>query len=260
MHILLPPSETKCPGGGDVYSASALSNHRELGAARDAVRTALESLSANREAAERALKLGAKNRSEIERNLSLGTSGALPAIDRYTGVLFDALGAASLGSLERMWLTEHVSIQSALFGLVNAHDAIPAYRLSATTRLPALGTSLKRHWAPAHAALDWTQYGWLLDLRSQDYAALAPAPEELSVSLLVVERSDDGQQRALNHFNKAAKGDLVKRLAQDRPTLDEPSALVEWGFTQGLELNWLPEERRVVLVTTRPSLRTRNAA
>ncbi|NLB47930.1 MAG: peroxide stress protein YaaA [Microbacteriaceae bacterium] len=250
MHILLPPSETKRSGGGDVFSPTALHHDAVLGDARAHVRDALVSLSSDTEAAVRALKLGVKNRGEAARNLELDSSGAMPAIDRYTGVLYDALDTAALNGARRQWLAANVSIQSALFGLISASDEIPAYRLSASTRLPALGTPLKRVWSQAHASLDWSASGWILDLRSNDYVALAPAPPELVTTLHVVQRGDDGEVRALNHFNKAAKGDLVRRLASDRPSLDGPDALIGWANDHGLDMFSGPERGQLTLVTT----------
>ena len=60
----------------------------------------------------------------------------MPAIDRYTGVLFDALDAPSLDADAREFARETVVVHSALFGLVGALDEIPAYRLSHDSRLP----------------------------------------------------------------------------------------------------------------------------
>lgn len=251
MHILLPPSETKRSGGGSVCAADALAHDTALRAARGRVRAALLDLcSGDAEAAAKALKLGVKNRDELLHNLRLDSAGAMPAIERYTGVLYDALGAASLDSGARSWLGSHVSVQSALFGLLSADDAIPAYRLSASSRLPALCSPLARVWAAAHAAIDWSAFGWVLDLRSKDYAGLAPLPVDAGHRLHIVQRVDGGEVRALNHFNKAAKGDLVRRLAESDAALDSPHDLLDWARGTGLELFEGPAPGELTLVTT----------
>ncbi|PRI10126.1 YaaA family protein [Leucobacter massiliensis] len=235
MLVLLPPSETKRAGGDGALDPTVLHADAELGETRARVREALVQLSSDADTAAKALKLGTKNRGELEHNLRLGTSGVLPAIDRYTGVLYDALDAESLRGAERDWIEARVLVQSALFGLVRAGDRIPAYRLSASSRLPALGSPLKRVWGAAHAGLEWPAGELILDLRSQDYRALAPVPEALF--LHVVQRGADGQVRALNHFNKAAKGELVRRLARSGALLRSPEQLVSWARDEGLELH-----------------------
>lgn len=250
MLILLPPSETKRAGGSGAFDPERLRFSAELAESRGRVRRALEALSGDEEAAAKALKLGVKNRGELAHNLRLGESGVRPAIERYTGVLYDALDAQTLDAAAREWVDAHVAVQSALFGMIGAGDGIPAYRLSASSRLPELGAPLKRVWSAAHAATPWAEgRGMVLDLRSQDYAALAPLPAGTGWFVHVAQRGSDGEVRALNHFNKAAKGDLVRRLAQAQAAFGDVGAFLEWGAATGLELHADPESRVVTLVT-----------
>ncbi len=240
MHVILPPSETKRSGGGDVYLPESLSHHTELSAARRAVLGALERLcatDADEDRAAKVLGLGVKARAELRHNRVIRSSGAMPAIERYTGVLYDALDAQHLDGAARAWLDAHVSVQSSLFGLISAGDQIPAYRLSGGTRLSELIAPLKTVWREAHATIDLSSYGWVLDLRSKDYVALAPLPSGMSVSYLhVAQRGPDGAARALNHFNKAAKGDLVRRLAQSDARLESADDFIAWAKAEGLEV------------------------
>ena len=250
MLVLLPPSETKRVGGDGRLDPLALRHAAVLGAARARVRKALVQLSSGDEdAAAKALKLGVKNRGELAHNLELEESGVLPAIERYTGVLYDALDVETLDAPARDWLNANVAVQSALFGLVGAGDPIPAYRLSGGSRLASLEQPLKRVWEAAHAELDWDGAGLVLDLRSKDYQALAPIPQGKSYLLNVVQRGEDGEVRALNHFNKAAKGDLVRRLALTKPNLTTPKSLTDWAHSQGLEVLAGPGEGVLTLVT-----------
>lgn len=249
MHILLPPSETKRSGGGSIFVAGSLSHTDALEETRALVREALVELSRDEELAAKTLKLGVKNRGELGHNLSLDSSGALPAIDRYTGVLYDALEASALDPGARAWLTDNVSVQSALFGLIRSGDEIPAYRLSGSSRLPELPMPLKRIWADAHEKIDWDQFDWVLDLRSKDYVALAPLPPGRGAWLQVAQRGPSGEVRALNHFNKVAKGDLVRRLARSQAEIPDVRAFVHWASRQGLEVSIGPEPGELTLVT-----------
>lgn len=230
MLVLLPPSETKRPGG----QARALDLDTlalpQLRPQRDAVVDALVALSADVDAAARVLKLSERQRGEIADNAALRTAPTLPAIDRYTGVLFDALDAPSLPAPSRRWLGAHVMIHSAPWGPVGALDAIPAYRLAAGIALPGLA-ALRRVWAQAVTdALAEHQPSFVLDLRSEAYAALGPVPTGIhSTYLRVVTQGADGTVRALNHFNKHAKGALVRSLALSRPRIGSFGALERWA-------------------------------
>ncbi len=145
MLVLLPPSETKRDGGDSgPLALERLSFGGALAPTRATLVEALTELAGDPEAMMRALKLGPRQAAEVTRNASLVVSPTMPAIDRYTGVLYDALDAPSLDEAARTYAAGHVVVHSALFGLVGALDPIPAYRLSHDSRLP--GRRLRDDW------------------------------------------------------------------------------------------------------------------
>ena len=85
----------------DVQPALALPQLRPQ---RDAVIDALVALCADEDDAARVLKLSPRQRGEIADNAALRTAPTLPAVDRYTGVLYDALDASSLRGPVRRWV------------------------------------------------------------------------------------------------------------------------------------------------------------
>jgi uncharacterized protein len=227
--LLLPPSESKRDGGDPSthLELSRLSNAEALTPVRQATLDALAVLLAgDDDSAARALKVGQKGAAiEIARNRAVLASPTTAAADRYTGVLFDALDAGSLSVPARSRLEAHVLIHSALFGLLGAHDAIPAYRLSHDSRLP--GLVLKRHWAPANADVLESIEGVIIDLRSEGYAALGPLPRRDDAFFVrVVSIDQDGAARALNHFNKKGKGAFVRALLEHGPLPESIEGLI----------------------------------
>lgn len=246
MLILLPPSETKRDGGtGDPVDLASLSWPGQLRARREVTKL-VATLGRSRDECARVLKLSAKQMDEVERNRTVLKSPTMPAIDRYTGVLFDALGALELPEHARAFLRDHVAIGSAAFGLIRAMDEIPAYRLSFDSRLLGLTAgTLKKAWAPSGSAALATELtdakAFVLDARSEGYASLAPLPHGSNSSYLrVVTRGEGGAVRALNHFNKKGKGEFVRALAIDGEVagaIDSVDALVAWGGKHGWEFS-----------------------
>ncbi|GAB3145253.1 peroxide stress protein YaaA [Microbacterium neimengense] len=238
MLVLLPPSETKRAGGAGAPWNAADLRLPQLAPQREAVVSALVELSGDEDAAAKTLKLSGRQRGEIAVNAALRSSPTMPAVDRYTGVLFDALDASSLEARARRWLGEHVLIHSAPFGPVGALDPLPAYRLGAGTSLPGIAP-LRRHWAEAvTSALGEAGARFILDLRSEAYVALGPVPERsASAYVRVVTAGEDGEVRALNHFNKHAKGALVRRLAQERPRIASRGAFLRWAVGVGIAVD-----------------------
>ncbi|MCU1475054.1 YaaA family protein [Amnibacterium sp.] len=229
MKLLLPPSESKSDGGSGRFALGRLSRPA-LNPARSAVLEALVTLARDPGEAARVLHLGPKQVGEIDRNAHLRRAPVLPAVERYTGVVYEALDAGTLPDSARAWLDGHLLIASALLGLVAPHDPIPAYRLSGGSALP--GLPLKRHWSePLRRALA-RERDWVLDARSAAYAALGPAPAGSAV--LLVEDATSG--RALNHCNKHAKGDLARRLALEGPEIRSRDDLLAWAPAAGLRL------------------------
>lgn len=233
MLILLPPSETKRDGGSaatlelDTLSFDALTPQRVAAVA------ALTELVEDPDAAMKALKLGRTQGGEVERNRRLAESPVMPAIDRYTGVLYDALDAPSLDSAAREFAHRHVVIHSALFGPVRALDPIPAYRLSHDSRLP--GLVLRRHWREAAASAIAAASSFVIDLRSVGYVGLGPAPDH-GVYVRVVAEAADGRRAALNHFNKKAKGEFARALTQAGIVHRDADSLLRWAARSGLRL------------------------
>lgn len=236
MLVLLPPSETKRDGGvvGSSLDLSAL-RFAEVTQQRAATLAALKKLSRNLTVATGALGLGPTQRFEIDRNRVVESSPVMPAIDRYTGVLYDGIAAETLSASQRAWVIEHVVVNSALFGLIGAGDPVPAYRLSHDSRLP--GLSLKKHWRTALGDVLQSQPGLLLDLRSESYAALGPLPEHSQAFYLrVVTQTATGQKKALTHFNKKGKGLFVRELAASGIDHSDVESLLSWAAGAGIRL------------------------
>jgi cytoplasmic iron level regulating protein YaaA (DUF328/UPF0246 family) len=207
MIFLLPPSETKEPGGKKM--AKVLS-HKELDKTRQVLQQALLDICKNPSLAAKALKLGPKQSGEIQVNLDLTNPKCLPALDRYTGTLYDALKAGGISSAMRARASKAVFIQSSLFGLISAGDQIPNYRFSAGSKLPGLNP--KMLWQEAHETV-WPKFSneIVIDMRSNTYADLAPVPDTNDCyNLGVVLEDKKGKRTKLNHFNKQAKGQFLR--------------------------------------------------
>lgn len=228
MRIVLPPSETKQAGGQPTPLDLAGLGLPELAGVREDILRALESLCGDSEAAQKALKLGPTLRHLVDDNLVLRTSPTLPALARYTGVVYDALDYPGLGEAEKARAEEVVWIFSALFGPLRASDKIPAYRLSADTKLP--GVNLTTSWS-AHRETIWAG-DFTIDLRSEAYRALCPVSPERGVFVRVVTNRASGRV-AVGHANKATKGALVRQMLASGAAITSAEELLAWGGDHG---------------------------
>jgi len=244
--VLLPPSETKHPGGdGPPLRLDAMS-YPELAPLRAALVNELVELAADKSACSRALGLSASQHGEIERNAALLSAATMPAINRYTGVLYDALDVASLTAATADRARSRLAVGSALFGLLRADDPIPAYRLSATSKLPgqpALATRWRPLLEPVLAGVAADEL--VVDLRSGSYASLGRLPDAVQVD--VVSERSDGTRTVVSHFNKAHKGRLARVLASTRSEPDSASAVATIARRAGMRIERKGNELTVVL-------------
>lgn len=200
MLFLIPPSETKADGGGSIKITQAHLTFGGLDQTRDEVLEAYIKATGDQD---------------------IRQAPTMAAINRYTGTLYSAIHGRglkgtptannSLNTDELPRARSMVLIQSALFGAIAATDLIPNYKVSPSKLI--CGINLKRVWPAPHEQFAWARLaaGPVIDLRSKAYADLAPLPENIDAYTVTVfvERAD-GSREQLNHFNKKAKGQLVR--------------------------------------------------
>ncbi|MEW2423148.1 peroxide stress protein YaaA [Streptomyces nigra] len=229
MLVLLPPSEGKASSGRGAPLKTESLSLPGLGEAREAVLTELVDLcAADEDKARDVLGLSEGLRGEVAKNAALRTAGARPAGEIYTGVLYDALGLASLDSAAKRRAARSLLVFSGLWGAVRVTDRIPSYRCSMGVKLPGLG-ALAGHWrAPMAEVLpEAAGTGLVLDLRSAAYAAAWKPKGEVAGRTATVRVLHAPTRKVVSHFNKATKGRIVRSLLTDEAAPKDPAELVE---------------------------------
>lgn len=235
MIVLLPPSETKRSGGdGPPLQLDRLRN-TELTSLRTELVDELVALAADEQSCRAALGISAAQHAEIERNAALRSAPTLPAIGRYTGVLYDALDIGSLGTRQAARARARLAVGSALFGLLQADDPIPAYRLSASAKLPGR-PGLPTRWRPVLEPVlaDLAGRDLIVDLRSGAYAGLGRV--EPAVRVEVLTERPDGLRSVVTHFNKAHKGRLARALAISTSEPDDAAGVATVARRAGMRV------------------------
>ncbi|MFD7609643.1 peroxide stress protein YaaA [Streptomyces sp. NPDC059828] len=237
MLVLLPPSEGKAASGrGAPLKPESLSLPGLAGARAAVLSELVELCRADEDKARDVLGLSEGLRGEIAKNTLLETAGARPAGEIYTGVLYDALGLATLDAAGRRRARASLLVFSGLWGAVRVDDRIPSYRCSMGVKLPGLG-SLGAHWRTPLASVlpEAAGDGLVLDLRSSAYASawrpkgeLAGRTATVRVLHSQVDPSTGVEKRSVvSHFNKATKGRIVRSLLETGTAPKDPASLVE---------------------------------
>ncbi|MDM7989552.1 peroxide stress protein YaaA [Arthrobacter sp. zg-Y877] len=213
MLILLPPSEGKTPAPtGAALDLSRL-HFPLLSEPRSLVLKALAEASSSGDALS-VLGVGATLAPEVRRNTTLETEPCAPAHRVYTGVLYDALGYATLSPTAQRRADDAVLVMSALWGALGFADPVPAYRLSMSVRLPETGR-LAAFWKQ-HLTGPLDEYAGnslVVDCRSSTYAA-AWSPDPRNTAAVNVFSVRNGERKVVSHFAKHTRGELARHLLE----------------------------------------------
>ncbi|MGH8889414.1 MAG: YaaA family protein [Acidothermaceae bacterium] len=225
MFVLLPPSEAKRSDDGlrrRVAATAEFTPLPELAPTREAILAAVAKLCDRGEiAAATALSLPAGERAEAcRRNAGVLDAPLLPALDRYSGVVYQGFDSGSLTKASRRVAERSVLIFSGGFGVVRGGEGIPWYRIPASARLPELG-AVTAIWRPVLAGVVPSLIGdeFAVDLRSTDYRAIwrptrATADRVVAVRVLQRREAARGQavEQVVSYHSKLLKGRLARAL------------------------------------------------
>ncbi len=157
-------------------------------------------------------------------NLALLGAPALPAWQRYTGVVWEHLDPASLPAAAR----RRIAVVSGLLGLVRADDPIPEYRLKMGARVAPLGL-ISRWWNPVltDAVGRICKGRFIIEMLANEQRAGVDPQPGAGATVRLFERSGASG----GHGAKAAKGRLARHLLIGEPTggsaSDDPLAQLE---------------------------------
>ena len=164
-------------------------------------------------------------------NLAIFEAPTLPAVERYTGVLYTELDYRGLSVAARRRFDRSALIFSALHGVIEAREPISEYRLGFGAKLGRLG-NLAGWWRPHVTATlaDRLNGATVWDLLPGEHAA-AWRPGEVAIGRRFVVVFLDAQGRTVSHWNKLLKGALAGHLV--RHGLDDPAVLESFEHPTG---------------------------
>ena len=239
--ILLPPSEGKATGGkGPPWESVDQSFPALADPRREVVHALVEAMGGSPETRSKLLGVKATKAEEATAvNLDVATAPTMPAIDRYTGVLYDALNYPSLPAKVRRGVDRQVVVFSGLWGVVRPTDPIPDYKLKMGASLPGLGKPA-RFWKPLISdamadavAAPGTNTVWDL-LPNEHTAAWDPSVAGRRIRVRFLDDVVKNGERTLvtvSHWNKLLKGALVRHVVEHG--LDNPAGLVDFDHPEG---------------------------
>ena len=140
------------------------------------------------------------------------TTRPTPAIEVYTGVLYQALDWSSLTPAARKRGQGAIRIISAKYGAIAPDTRIESYKAKIDNK--ALRSSVA-------TALDPIATGLIIDCRSSTYKTVWPSPIDITVEIRVT-TVVDGVRTVVTNMSKKSRGEVTRWLLQARSLAKSP--------------------------------------
>jgi len=236
MKILLAPAETKKSGGELAPYKKENFFFKEFSTTRDKVVQSYEELLKTSSLEEISKWFGLKKLDECEKyKKSILNKPTIKAIERYTGVAFDALEYSSLEPNAKSYCDENVIIFSNLFGALRADDLIPDYKFKQGAKLPNIDV-IKEYKTTIKEPLDFYLEDEVIDLRAEFYDKFyKPSANTITFKFLK-------DAKVVSHWAKFYRGNILKQLAQNN--ISSFSELMNMEL-EGLNLIEIQEKKNI---------------
>jgi cytoplasmic iron level regulating protein YaaA (DUF328/UPF0246 family) len=196
LFILIPPSEGKA-SGGTYPPLSQLNEHAQQAYGR--LMNFKGDVGALYGLKDKALKQA------LMVNQTLLSSPTLPAIERYSGVVYEGIDYPSLSKEAKNFFNDHVRIISAMFGLLAPLDLIPDYKL----KIEKL--DLAKFWRSIIAKQ--LEGYFIIDLLPQAHQKAVAYTQGLGIEFVM---SKKGKVMPAGHHGKLIKGKFVRWVCQNQ--------------------------------------------
>ena len=203
MLILLPPSEGKAP---EATAAPFPKAHPDLRADTQAILKHIARLAVADRMEFYALKAKEKAAAAHTLNRTALDAKTLPALQRYTGVVYQNIDVPTLK--KKRSAEKRIYVVSGFFGLISGGTLLPNYKMP-------INTWLARQWKSINTERLQQAAGRkkVLSLLPQAYAKAIELDNTLTVDFRVA-----GGKKAAGHFGKAIKGRFVRFLIENNIT------------------------------------------
>jgi len=234
MTILLAPAETKQSGGDiKVLDTNLLYDFQ------NEILQSYENQIQNSSIEELSLWFGLKNLKEVQKyKRSLKDLPTLKAIQRYTGVAFEAINYSILDSIAQKFIDENVYIYSNLFGIIKADFYIPEYKFKQGAILEDID-NIKYYKENLKDILDDKLDNEILDLSASHYTKYYKP----SSNIITFKFLKDG--KVVSHWAKHYRGDMVRQIAINQ--INSFEKLLAFNF-DGLEVQEIQEKKNIKTV------------
>jgi cytoplasmic iron level regulating protein YaaA (DUF328/UPF0246 family) len=241
MYILLAPSQTKNSGGtGLPYTLQSFSfpqiYHHRLEAVGH-----YERFIHSQTIDDLGVWFGIKDNKQTKKYIKyFCEQPTMKAVQRYTGVAYDALDYNGLSTTSQRYIDEHVLIFSDLFGVLMAKDMIPCYRFKQGAKLPDIDI-VKHYKTDLKECLDRFLDHEVLDLRAGYYDRYyKPIASVVRYKFLK-------NGKSVSHWAKHYRGKLTRDIAMHKVQNFQQLTKLELPYLETIDIQTKQNIKTIVV-------------
>ncbi|MBP3224278.1 MAG: peroxide stress protein YaaA [Campylobacter sp.] len=245
MKVLFSPSEMKSKIGSDkILDLSNFEFCDESGVRENAVKEYAKFVE-NASEAELAKLFGLKQIDESLRE-SIFKKGCVSALQRYTGVAYEALAYAKLENTAREFLGVNVIIFSNLFGPILGRDQLPEYKLKQGEKFSGLDLPkiYRENFSAKIDEILESEVGngeCVVDLRAGFYEKFY----EIKQPFLSFKFIKNG--KVLSHYAKAYRGKVLREIARNLAKTEREILNLNFSGVKLAEIREISLKKEIVL-------------
>lgn len=166
-----------------------------------------------------------------------GSTKSYPALELFDGLMYRSMQRKNLSDKEQTYLSEHLLITTALYGVIPAYEGIAPHRLDFMMKLKPAGQSLKTIWKESYdrAVVEEDQ---ILSLLSSEFELVfSKAIRERMIQIKFMENRG-GKLKIHSTISKKARGAMVTAMMkQEINQLEDLKKLEVAGFSYRHDLS-----------------------
>ena len=180
-----------------------------------------------------------KAQEEYERIKALkkGTETNYPALHLFDGLMYRNIKRDNLTQAEQAYLEKHLTITSALYGVIPAFAPIAPHRLDFMMKLKVGGKSLTKHWQTAYEE-SVREEDCIFSLLSSEFENVFPKEIREKMVTFKFMEDKDGKLKIHSTISKKARGAFLTALMENQVTsVEEIKKLSFAGFNYRNDLS-----------------------
>jgi cytoplasmic iron level regulating protein YaaA (DUF328/UPF0246 family) len=164
----------------------------------------------------------------IEHYKHFSSSGLGHAIISYTGTVFKQLTVAEYTSEELDYMSRHLCVLSALYGVLEPFSGIAEYRLD--MKMGIYKSSLYSFWKIKMEAYFTSET--IISLASAEYDQMIPKSEKIQLIRIDFKEQVNEKYKSVGYYSKVARGKMLNELIRlQLEELDKIKTITFDGYT-----------------------------